>query len=182
MTPFVVTTLVPTDVETVCTIDQCKQFLRIRNNYEDAVLTTLRAAAVDVIERSIGRPLGTAQARVFYRGQPCGELDVPLPPLQEVTGVAYQDVEDGGWWAVDLADVKVDLLGHGVYGTISMVSWPRAQGLRVDFTCGYAATPPGLRQAVIALVAWWFETRETSGGLPEHILAALAPFRTGQVW
>lgn len=117
-------------------------------------------------------------------------LALPRPPLISVEAVTTFDVGGAGsvWdpaaYFVDRAAVP------GRIVRLRGASWPAPGrplgGIEIAFTAGYgdaAAVPAGLRQAVLLLVAHWFENREpapprTIGTpVPAAVYGLLAPYR-----
>ncbi len=119
-------------------------------------------------------------------------IEMPKAPLLSVSAVTlFNDADQATVWAaanyyVDTASVP----GRLVLRNTASAPMPQrsANGLQIDFTCGYGAgpgdVPAPLRQAVLMLCAHYFENREVmqnaDGGaqvLPLGVHALLAPYR-----
>jgi len=173
------------------TLGEAKAHLRVDGNGEDTLIASLITAARIHVEAALSRALITQGWTLVLDRWPMGDLRFPLSPLVSVGEVRVFDAA-GGASIVPPSDYFVDAAGtpprlvreHGV-------SWPApgrvANGIEIDFTAGEGETaadvPAPLRQAVLLLVAHWFETREPvfAGGtaitVPMGVGALLAPYR-----
>jgi len=118
-------------------------------------------------------------------------IELPKAPLISVTAVTlFNDADQGTVWSA--ANYFVDNAsapGRLVLRNAASTPLPQraANGLQIDFTCGYGPAPGDvpapLRQAVLMLMAHYFENREVlqSGDsapvLPIGVHALLAPYR-----
>lgn len=118
-------------------------------------------------------------------------IEMPKPPLISVQQVLlFNDADQQSVFAA--ANYFADAAstpGRLVLRNTAAAPAPQraANGLQIDFTCGYGAAPgdvpPPLRQAVLMLTAHYFENREVlrqPGGealLPYGLAAVLAPYR-----
>ena len=118
-------------------------------------------------------------------------FELPFAPLQSVTWIKYYD-EQGAYQTLSQSVYQVD-----TYSTVGKVAlknnqlWPeteeyRLNSVEVRFACGYgpaSAVPKGIKQAILLLVATWYENRETvvigtSGmEIPNTIHLLLASYR-----
>lgn len=119
-------------------------------------------------------------------------IEFPKAPLLSVSAVTlFNDADQPEMWAA--ANYFVDTAsepGRLVLRNAASVPLPQrsANGLQIDFTCGYGVgpgdVPAPLRQAVLMLTAHYFENREVMQGaeggrhvLPLGVHALLAPYR-----
>lgn len=139
-------TLVEAPEELALSVADLKKHLRLRadDTTEDADLETIIMAATQQIDGAkawLGRALVTQTWRMILDQFPCGNIIIPLPPLQEVVSVKYIDgngdeqtmVEDTDYEVV--SDVEPAFI-KPVYGG----SWPAVRtgaAVRVEFVCGY---------------------------------------------
>lgn len=99
----------------------------------------------------------------------CGQLDVPLPPLQSVTHIKYIDTA-GDLQTWDAANYQVD--PYSTPGRILLAAGATFPALRdsgqinqvtVTFVAGYGApataVPQPIRQAIHLLASHWYENR-----------------------
>ncbi len=186
---------------------EAKAHLRLDGGAETDLLAALIAGAREVAETLTGRALVTQSWTVSLDGwadgavgRPAGlapaphcarlALALPRPPLISVESVTTFDADGAAsLWApaayfVDRAAVP------GRIVRLRGAPWPMPGrplgGIEIAFTAGYGdadAVPAALRQAILLLVAHWFENREpvpprTIGTpVPAAVYGLLAPFR-----
>jgi len=193
------------------TLAETKTYLRVDVADEDAYISGLIATARMWVEKRIGRALitqtweyvldawpgsvangwwdGAVQKPVT--GSSRRAVELPLPPLQSVTFVqTYDDADqitvfEASNYLVDATRIP----GRLVLRTGQV--WPSvtraANGIEIRFIAGYGGTaadvPGTFRQALLILVAHWFENRVQINGralprtAPAAVEALLAPFR-----
>jgi len=98
---------------------------------------------------------------------PCGgTIELPRPPLQSVTSVSYTDADGNAetWDSANYIVDDYDFVGRVVRKRTA--SWPSVRlaevnGVKVLYVAGYGDAaedvPQRIRQAIIALVAHWFD-------------------------
>ena len=147
------------------TLAEAKAFLRLDGSEEDALVDRLIAAARLHLERDLGLALMAQRwTQVFDRwpGETAPLGPWPVSAVEAVTvkdalGEA-QEVDDGSYVA-DLAGRPARLIRPG--------GWPEpgvaAGGIEITFAAGFGEArddvPADLRQALLMLVAQWFERR-----------------------
>lgn len=152
-------------------VEDAKTHLRIDHSADDSYIGSLITAALQYVERAeTNRALITQTWNYYLEAFPGGDvLELPLPPLQSVTGVYY--TPDGDSEATfSSANYTVDTDSEpGRVVLNSNASWPgdeleEVNGVRVEFVAGYgdSATdvPEPLRQAIRLIVAELYENRE----------------------
>lgn len=164
---------------------------------EDDLLDALIAAAREHAETFTSRALLTQTWDIYLDDWPSGDyIELPYPPLQSVTSVTYTD-SDGTTNTFAATSYSVDTdsePGRVVldYGE----SWPSVtlatkNPIKVRFVAGYgnerSDVPQPIKQALLMLIAHWFENREatvvssrlTQAGseLPFAFNALLWPYR-----
>ncbi|MCO5092547.1 phage head-tail connector protein [Bosea sp. (in: a-proteobacteria)] len=189
MTPLA---LAPPAMEPV-TLAETRQFLRLDQTDEDALLTTLITASRLMIEAQAGRCLIEQPWRIVLDRWPAaGEIRLPLSPLMRIEEARVYDVL-GEAQAVAPASLTLEMAADPplirVTGELPEIG--RSHGaIEIDIVAGYGATaaavPAPLRQAVLRLAARWFEQRGDVAGrdgqaLPAAIAALIAPFRRGRL-
>jgi uncharacterized phiE125 gp8 family phage protein len=175
------------------TLAETRQFLRLDQTDEDALLTTLITAARLMIEAQAGRCLIEQPWRIVLDRWPAGgEIRLPLSPLIRIEAARVYDVL-GEAQAVAPASLTLDVAADPplirVTGEVPEIG--RSHGaIEIDVAAGFGATaaavPAPLRQAVLRLAARWFEQRGDVAGrdaqaLPAAIAALVAPFRRGRL-
>lgn len=137
---------------------EAKAFCRIDGTDEDALVSALIAAARLHVESITGRALLTQTWRLVL--QSVSGLVVPLPvvPASELI-----DAPDG---AVLQGD--------------SLLLAAETDQLSVDYTAGYGDAgdvPQDLKQAVLTLVAYWYEHRDALTSAPVGFDRLIATYR-----
>ncbi len=183
------TLLSPPAAEPV-TLADLKAHLRVTSDDEDALITGLAVAAVRALEARGGLALMPQQWRLALDAAPEETLFLPLSPVSAIDAVA---VIDG---AGDPQEVSPSLY-DAVLGTGARLRpagpWPlpapKVGGVHIDFTAGYEdaeAVPAPLKQAVLTLAAFFFETREAAGetriyAVPRSVDALIAPYKEARL-
>lgn len=131
------------------TLAEAKAWCRIDADDEDALVAALIAAARLHVESLTGRALIEQSWRLVLECPKGRVVPLPVVPAMAVTAAT-----------ADEAAIEVELQGDSVllpaegFGTLS-----------IDYTAGYgeaADVPQDLKQALLALVAFWFENRDTA--------------------
>ncbi len=103
---------------------------------------------------------------------PTGAIEIPLPPLQAVSSIKYDDGE-GVEQTIDPANYYVDIVSQpGRVVPVTAYSWPTPRtspgAIRIQFTAGYVevdsvdnGVPAAIRAAILMIVADMYENRET---------------------
>ncbi|NRG19395.1 phage head-tail connector protein [Rhizobiales bacterium] len=161
---FIITT--PPAVEPV-TLDDARAQVRVASVQEDELLTRLIGAARQHVERTIRRALITQGWRLYLDDWPPGRVvRLPVTPVQAVTSVTVFDAE-GMPVALDAADYDLDGISAPARLKVKAgagASSRSLNGIEIELTAGYGDAgedvPAPLRQAILLLVAHWFEHRE----------------------
>lgn len=177
-------------------VSEAKLHLRVDGADEDTLISGLITAARQYVEDYTQRALITQTWRLLLDEFPNGDtIHVPLPPLQSVNSVTYYD-EDGALQTLPTTDYHVD--PESAQGRVVLTDgkcWPTTQtrpnAVTIEFVAGYgdaASVPQAIKQAILLLVAHWYEHREavvigTSGNVAKEaafaVDALLTPYR---VW
>ncbi len=173
-------------------LDDARAFLRMDDTAEDGLISTLVTAARLHVEGITGRALISQSWRVVLDGWPPDRtVRLPVAPLLSLTAITAYDVAGTG------TDVSLDGIQADATATPPLVLLPadfdpgpvlrERQGIEIDYVAGYgpdsADVPALLRQAVLLLVAYWFENRDSviiagSGTvIPSGFDLMVAPFR-----
>jgi uncharacterized phiE125 gp8 family phage protein len=150
-------------------LDEAKAFLRLDTTDEDALVTTLVTAARLHIEGTTGQALLAQSWRLVLDDWPATcAVSLPLGPLASLTAITAYDADgtpddlslDGILWDATATPPQLFLpAGFAAGATLR----PR-QGIEIDFVAGYGSDPEDvpatLRQALLLLVAYWYENRD----------------------
>ena len=171
---------------------EAKAHLRVDGDEEDALISSLILTSRLHIEAALGIALVTQSWRlVLDRWPKSASVPVPVHPLQAVAEVRVfaadgtPDVVAAQSYIVDVASTPGRIIRAGA-------SWPppgrAAGGIEIDFTAGYGAdatsVPQPIRQALLLLVAHWYEHRDpieigaAETAIPQAVSRLLAPFRS----
>ena len=174
------------------TLAEAKAHLRVDSSDEDTLVSSLVTAARIHIELACSKVLITQSWKLYFDRWPSRTcVEIPIAPLQEISAVKIYDADDNSenldasGWYVDTASSPCRLVRRPV------AIWPDparpANGIEITLTAGYGNTasdvPQTLRQAILLLVAHWFETREpvilgeSAISVPLGVEALIAPER-----
>jgi uncharacterized phiE125 gp8 family phage protein len=175
---------------------EAKAHLRVDGSAEDTLIASLIVTSRLHVEAAIGLAL-IAQSWSWYidAWPPGPALKLPLRPVQSVAAVRLYDESaaatslDPAAYFLDGAGVPPRLVRHGA------LAWPKpgriANGIEIAFTAGYgsaaADVPAPIRQAILLLVAHWYEHRSPledgvhAEPLPDMVSELLAPYRIGRL-
>ena len=171
------------------TREEAKAHARVDGASEDARIDALIAAARSEIENRTGRALMAQSWRIVRDAVPRGGVVRLTPaPVVSVDAVTLYG-PDGQPQVVAPDEYEVDLVsapgrlrlkGGRAWGVRSM------NGFEIDVTAGYgdaADVPAPLKQAILMLVAYWFEQRDAAsagvvaGAAANGVAALVAPYR-----
>ena len=170
---------------------EAKAHLRIDADDEDALLSSLIAAARMFIERTLGLALITQTWSYFLDFWPRSScVTLPIAPVQAVSAVTLHDGA-GGSTTLDADDYTVDILSQPARLVLNGATPPvvaRAlNAFEIAFTAGYgdaaSDVPAPIRHALTLLVAHWFERREPvvlglgAQEVPTTVAGLLLPYR-----
>ena len=163
---------------TPLTLAEVKKHLRVTTTDQDDLITIYLKAATDFIDGEwgfLGRAIVTQTWLLTIDEFPSGEIRIPLPPLQSVNSVKYDDGA-GVEQTVASTDYYVDTASEpGWVVPVSGVSWPTpldaVNAVRVEFVAGYSpdsSSPPDLtanipfniKAGLLLLVGNMMERRE----------------------
>jgi uncharacterized phiE125 gp8 family phage protein len=173
-------------------VAEAKEHLRIDSTAEDTLIASLIITSRLHVEAALGLALITQEWSYFLDRWPVrSEVALPLRPVQSVVAVRL--------WSADntsqaLAPSSYVLDGAGapprlVWASATSPPMPgrRVNGLEIAMQAGFgdaaADVPAPIRQAVLLLVAHWYENREpveigaADMQIPVMVSTLLAPWR-----
>lgn len=160
-----------------------KQHLHLESSYalEDDLLAAFVTAAREKAEEIARRAFVTQTLKLTLDEFPSESvIKLPRPPLASVESIYYTP-ESGS--AVEFTDFVVDTTSEpGRIALAPSASWPSddltpLSGVAITYTAGYgaaSAVPQLYKQAILMIVAHWYETRETT--VPNAIGSVNVPF------
>ncbi|WP_420392563.1 head-tail connector protein [Acuticoccus sp.] len=150
------------------TVEEAKAHARIDGSTEDAKVAALITAARAEVENRTGRALVRQGWRIVRDAVPYGGVVRLSPaPVRSVDAVTVYG-RDGLPSVVAPEEYRFDLSSSPGRLTFARARFWGARtmnGLEIDVTCGYGApedVPAALKQAVLMLVAYWYEQREAA--------------------
>lgn len=160
-------------------LSEAKQHLRVDHNDDNGYISTLITASRQSLEVSTRRSLGSSQVyQVSYKHFPTvyNRLIIPKPPVVSVTSLQYYDVNNQ-LVTVGSEHYHVENQSEGVaYLSLDdgfsrpTVSKERVAPVVVNYNAGYSDLPKPLHQAILLLVAHYYDTREP-------VSMGVAPFK-----
>jgi uncharacterized phiE125 gp8 family phage protein len=186
--------LVPTSLPAIepVSLAEAKLHLRVDHTDEDILILALISAARLHLEHVLGRSFITQGWLYLFDEWPPGyAVNLPLAPVQSIVSVKVYD-------SADVAET----LSPSLYFLDGLSVPPRlvrrspsafakpgrpANGVEVSFISGHgslaAEVPAPLRQAILLLVAHWYEHRqpveigEPNEAVPFAVFELVAPYR-----
>lgn len=180
------------------TVAEAKAHLRIDGTAEDTLIASLVVTSRLHVEAAAALALVTQGWSWFLDAWPPGPpgrsghaVKLPLRPVQSIAAVRLYDDSasattlDPATYFLDGAAAPPRLVRH------SALPWPRsgriANGIEIAFIAGFGPTaadvPAPIRQAILLLVAHWYEHRSPleegahAAPLPTMVSELLAPYR-----
>jgi uncharacterized phiE125 gp8 family phage protein len=147
------------------TVAEAKAQTVIADDIDDVVVARFIKAARAHVENYCGTPL--ASRTIVVKCDSFADLAVfPVVPLFAVSSIAYVDAAGGvQTLPADAYEVRSDGLEASIASQPGS-SWPSIlSGSRITVTAvvGYDEVPEDIRQAILLLVAHWYENREAAG-------------------
>ena len=175
-------------------IAEAKAHLRIDTNAEDILIGSLILTSRLHIEAALGLALITQSWQLTLDAFPAGNaLPLPLHPISAVTAISIT----GSDATVATLPTAATLFDTGPPARIVRTgpSWPiitaAANAIAISFTAGFGPTPSDIpapiRQAMLLLVAHWYEHRdpieigEPDTAIPKAVSELLKPYRRPRV-
>lgn len=175
------------------TLAEAKDHLEIDHSDKDTYITSLVAAAsqmIDGAEGMVGKPVGQQTVTYSIKDAPSNDIYLPIFPVKSITSISYIDT-DGNSQSIGTSDFR--LIGNEDYAVIETVDgyeWPsvfdRQDAITFTLLCGFDVVPDALKHACLMLVAHWFENREAAGeqsirGIDFAVDALVNRYRKGWV-
>jgi uncharacterized phiE125 gp8 family phage protein len=177
------------------TVAEAKAHLRIDAGDEDTLIASLILTSRLHLETALSLALITQSWRLLLDRWPLTkDLEMPLRPLQSIEEVRVLPA-DGAATVIDADKYLADTVSVPPRLVRTGVIWPQpgkaANGVEIDFTAGYGAAPSAvpapLRQAVLLLIAHWYENREPIAVgsaemvVPGPVSELIEPFRVKRI-
>lgn len=172
-------------------LDEVKMHLRVDGTTEDALITSLLITSRLHIEAALGIALITQSWKLILDAWPAnGEVALPIAPVAEVTQVRIL-AADGTPETLSSGAFLVDASRRPARLVPSAGAWPKPRrkvaGIEIDISAGFGAAPDDvpepIRQALLLLVAHWYEHRDPveigapATAVPHAVSRLLNPYR-----
>lgn len=149
------------------TLEDAKLHLRVTHAYEDALITTLLASAVDLFEKHTRRYL-SAQTLTHLQDGLTKQIILPKGP---VTGVSSVTVRTKTGTQTVSSSLYLTFVGQSETKPqvffLDNVVLPEVDGypyaVTVTYTVETTTIPASINQAILLLVGHWYENRATVG-------------------
>lgn len=179
--------LVTAPSEQPVSLADVKSYLKIDHNDEDAVITSLIAAATGLVEQFLNIRLVTQTVKITVDSFPESQvLPLGIGPLQSVNSL--KTIDRAG--VTDTVSNTIYKIGnkqpHGSLVVAESADWPATElradaGVEVEAVVGYgaaAAVPQIIKGAIFQTVAGLYENRgDINLKLSPMALTLLAPYR-----
>lgn len=160
------------------TLVEAKAHLRVNVSDDDSLIGIFIKAATQNVEGPdgfLGRALVTQTWELVIDEFPDSEIKIPLPPLQEIVSIKYDDAS-GNEQTLAADQYYVDTASQPGWVVPITAGWPSTidaiNAVRIRFTCGYAPTadsPPDLvanvpysiKAGILLTVGTLYANRET---------------------
>lgn len=180
---------------TPLSLEEVKDHLRVSGTDQDDMIQLYLDAATDYADGEwgwFGRCLVTQTWRLTLDEFPTAEIKIPLPPLQSIVQVAYDD-SAGIEQIVSSSDYYIDSDSEpGWLMPLTSVTWPTpldaVNAVRIDFVAGYppegsppdltANIPANIKQGLLLLIGEFMESRRNVMTDPVNVV----PFATEMLW
>ncbi len=172
-------------------VEEAKAHLRIDGTAEDTLIASLILTSRLHIEAALGLALiAQGWTLVLDQWPKDGTVKIPMRPVLGVGEVRVFD-RDGNASVVPASDYQGDVVNTPARIVSNGAGWPapgqKINGIEIDFEAGYGAgaadVPAPIKQALLMLVAHWYEHRDPleigspSVVIPVAISNLLKPYR-----
>jgi uncharacterized phiE125 gp8 family phage protein len=150
------------------TLEEAKAHLRVTSDDEDDYIQSLIPVAREWGETFQGRSWITRSIDYFIDAWPQSPVQLPRPPIQEITSVKY--ATDDGEYTLAQDEYMLDPLGR------LHIYKPPPDGdvryMKITYKAGYgddpASLPHRVKQAMLLLIGHWYENREIISDKPTN--------------
>jgi uncharacterized phiE125 gp8 family phage protein len=174
-------TVITGPVSEPVSLAEAKAQCRVDVTEDDALITGLIVTAREEVERRIWHAIISQTLELVLDEWPwCRSVELPRPPLMSVTSIKYKiaDGTETTWGSSNYIVAAAHVPGRVVLA--NGASWPSAtlyptEAIRIRYVAGYAnaaAVPQSLKQAMLLLIAHWYEMREAAiatGAMPKDV-------------
>ena len=145
------------------TYSEVKDWLRLNDDTEQTLVTTLITVAREIVEGQTWRPVTEQVYRMYFDKS---ELDTMVTlinkaPLISIDSVKYYDVNDVEQ-TLAATEYEYDLYANPARFRLKSVPscYDKMNTLYIEFTCGYTTIPEDLKQAFRMIIGHLYENRQ----------------------
>lgn len=137
-----------------------KSFLKVEDTTDDTLITSLIHAATEYLEQATDRDIYTRTWKEVFPQFP-QRIEPLKTPVSQITEISYYDGANTEQTTTAFYFVNSTNLRGLIY---PQTTWPstysRPDAVTVEYETEYAVLPELLKQAILLLVAHWYEHRE----------------------
>lgn len=160
------------------TLAEAKLHLRVDDNVQDTLISTLIMTAREVCEHRLNRAIMTQTWELVLDTFPDTDIKFAKLPVQEITSVKY--IYNGTEVTMPSTDYELDNTADQEQYLLSTGNWPDvdavANAVSIIFVCGFEEVPASIKSWILLAVGYMFE-RCNSGqevtNLPHDFFAGL---------
>jgi uncharacterized phiE125 gp8 family phage protein len=148
-------------------LDEATAHCRVMGTYDDVLIEGMIDAATAHIQMLAGRAFGFQTWEAIFDTFPSGNICLNFGPVSDVVSIIYRDSAGD---QQTIPPENYELLEASPEGVIvPLESWPTTDGspnaVVIEFNAG-ESFPLEIKQAVLMLVAHWYENRESAAEKP----------------
>jgi len=166
--------ITPPEVEPV-SLEEAKSHLRVDHDDDDLLIANYIVGARQMAEKYTARAFVTQTWELVVDAFPTNEIMIPLPPLQSIVDINYDDAA-GSLVSMSPLDFEVDTVSQPGWVVPLVSGWPSTwdgiNAVRIRFTAGYSPTtdsppdlvaniPTSLKNAILLQVGTLYASRES---------------------
>lgn len=155
------------------TLEEAKLHLRVDHTEDDLLISEYIKASRMFVEKFTARALVAQTWELVIDSFPSSEIQLPLPPLQSVESIKYDD-SAGVEQTLGTTQYEVDTVSEPGWVVPVITGWPSGtfngiNAVRIRFVAGYASAnsppidtvPSSLKSAILLQVGNFYANRES---------------------
>ena len=179
--------LLSAPTETLVSLSEAKEHLRVDHSNDDTYITTLINVATDVVEEFTRRKLATQTWNIYFDEFP-PYIDLQLGIVRQIVEVKYYD-QSNVLQTLPTSDYDIDLIAkpgriYEATGKSFPQTYERANAVKVTFEVGNSAeVPSAFKAAILIIIGRYYENRQDVfvgtqvNELPSLVENLLTPYR-----
>ena len=167
--PIIRTTVAP---DALLTLAEAKEHLEIDHSDRDSFITSLVAAAsqmIDGYDGMVGKPVAQQTVTITFEDVYAGDIIIPVANAQSLTSITYYDA-DNVQQSLDLANFRFitgedETTLEPIAGFVWPAAYERRDAYTITIVAGFATVPDPIKHAARLMVGHWFENREAASDM-----------------